>query len=226
MPYYAVVNGHNKGIYNNWPDCKDQVHGYRSAIFRKFHTLLEAQQYCSEYFEVEGYNASDSDVSVDYGSRIIIYTDGATLRNGSDNASSGVGIYYGDNDDRNSSIVLPRYINGIRTTNQRAELLAIKHALKQIGDNSYIREYTIRTDSLYAINCITVWVKKWERNGYTNVNNEPVHNQDLIKECVSLLKDLEDDVKFEHVRGHQGEKGNEEADRLAKEAARFAAFLQ
>lgn len=222
MPYYAVINGRSHGIYDNWAECTFQVQGYPNAVYEKFYTLYEAEQYYSKHFPLD---ASDSDESVDYGSRVIIYADGSTLNNGSNDASSGIGIYYGENDPRNSSISLAKYINDIPTTSQRAELMAIKIALNQILANWSLHVYTIRSDSLYAINCITKWQDTWETTGHTTTKNEPVQNRDLINDCLSLLEELENEVDFEHVKGHQGDKGNEEADRLAKRAARNAKEL-
>lgn len=196
----------------------DQVRGYPNAVFRKFYNRYEAEQYYSGYFDSDSYNSSsDSEYDIDH----TVYTDGATLRNGSHDASSGIGVYYGPYDSRNRSVPLSDYINGLPTTNQRAELLAIKDVLIEIDNSSNFDTYLILSDSLYAINCITKWLQKWERNGYLNVKNEPVHNRDIIEECVQLYNQIENKVFLEHVRGHQGNEGNEEADRLAKQACYY-----
>lgn len=222
MPYYAVVNGRTNGIYDNWPECIEEVRGYSKAVFRKFTTLKEAENYFLKYLDLEC-NLSDPEFDPKY----VIYTDGSTLQNGKKGAASGYGVYFGPDDIRNCSVPLPKVVRGIQSTNQRAELFAVMHAMKQINKAWDLRQtkmrFTIRTDSKYVINCITNWLKKWEINGYKNLKGSPVHNQDLIKDCISLRRHLAMDdklVRFEHVRAHNGEEGNIEADKLARKAAK------
>ena len=43
--YYAVKMGRNPGIYLNWEDCKKQVHGFPGALFKKWKTREEAENY-------------------------------------------------------------------------------------------------------------------------------------------------------------------------------------
>ncbi|XP_061168110.1 ribonuclease H1-like isoform X1 [Saccostrea echinata] len=45
MPFYAVRQGRNAGIYNDWDSCKEQVHGYSGARYKKFSTAAEAQAF-------------------------------------------------------------------------------------------------------------------------------------------------------------------------------------
>ncbi|KAL0112782.1 hypothetical protein PUN28_012211 [Cardiocondyla obscurior] len=48
MPYYAVANGRDPGVYDTWDECKSQVHQYSGAIYKKFGTMSEAQNFISE----------------------------------------------------------------------------------------------------------------------------------------------------------------------------------
>ncbi|QLL32620.1 hypothetical protein HG536_0D01420 [Torulaspora globosa] len=43
--FYAVQNGRQQGVYNNWDDCKEQVTGYSGARYKKFDTYAEAQAF-------------------------------------------------------------------------------------------------------------------------------------------------------------------------------------
>jgi ribonuclease H-related protein len=40
--YYAVARGKVPGVYLNWHDCKEQVHGVSDSRYKKFNTLEEA----------------------------------------------------------------------------------------------------------------------------------------------------------------------------------------
>ncbi len=43
--FYAVKQGRKTGLFTTWDDCKAQVQGYSGAIYKSFPTLQEAQQY-------------------------------------------------------------------------------------------------------------------------------------------------------------------------------------
>lgn len=111
-------------------------------------------------------------------------------------------------------------LKGNRQTNQRAELTAITRALDIAPRH---RDVTIYTDSKYAIDCVTVWFVKWQRNKWMTADHKPVENKDLIQ---SILKKIEErtqlNVKtlFEWVKGHNRDPGNEAADRLALNGAK------
>ncbi|XP_038209385.1 ribonuclease H1 [Zerene cesonia] len=45
MPFYAVAKGRTSGIYMNWGDCEAQVKGFPGARYKKFNTVIEAQDF-------------------------------------------------------------------------------------------------------------------------------------------------------------------------------------
>lgn len=147
---------------------------------------------------------------------LIIYTDGSSLRNGAAGARAGVGVYFGPGDSKNLSEAL----SGTRQTNQRAELTAILRALEIAPRH---RDITIYTDSRYSIDCVTNWFKNWKRNGWLTANRKPVENRDLVQEVRAKMEEREGlgrGTYFVWVKGHSGDRGNVEADRLAVEGAR------
>ncbi|KAI1953975.1 hypothetical protein LOZ57_000317 [Ophidiomyces ophidiicola] len=147
-----------------------------------------------------------------------IYTDGSALGNGKSVAKAGVGVYFGPGDERNVSEPL----KGSRQTNQRAELTAISRALDIAPRH---RDVTIFTDSKYAIDCVTVWCLKWQRNKWMTKDNKPVENKDLIQAIIAKIEErtlLRVKTLFEWVKGHNKDAGNEAADRLAVRGARTA----
>jgi len=134
-----------------------------------------------------------------------IFTDGACLGNGKDNASAGVGVWFGENDARNISEKLKG-----NQTNQRAELMAIIRALEATDPSA---DVIIKSDSAYAIKCVTEWLPGWRSS---NFKNGKVVNMDLILRLDEIVKAREGAVLFEEVDAHSGIYGNESADKLAK----------
>ena len=45
MVYYAVSNGKSIGIFTNWNDCKESVNCYPNALYKKFDTKQEAEDF-------------------------------------------------------------------------------------------------------------------------------------------------------------------------------------
>ena len=149
-----------------------------------------------------------------------MYTDGSSRGNGQTGARAGYGVYYGDNDSRNTSAPL----SGSVQTNQRAELTAINHALRNANNasSSADRNIHIHTDSQYSKKSLTEWGDKWDNNGYRNSAGQPVANQDLVKEGRQLMQDLSDkggSCEISYVKAHDSSHGNNMADKLANEGA-------
>lgn len=149
-------------------------------------------------------------------SRILsIYTDGSSLANGTAGARAGVGVYFGPCDSKNVSEPLA----GARQTNQRAELTAILRALELAPRHL---DVAIHTDSRYSIDCVTTWYKGWKRNGWLTANKKPVENRDLVQDVRAKIEERQGlgcQTYFVWVKGHSGDRGNSEADRLAVQGA-------
>ncbi|WP_300768060.1 ribonuclease H [uncultured Bifidobacterium sp.] len=98
-------------------------------------------------------------------------------------------------------------------TNQIGELCAVLEALRAHPGNEPL---IIETDSQYAINCSTTWVKGWKRNGWRNKQGKPVKNDALIKAIDAEISRRPGTVRFTWVKGHAGNAGNEMVDDLAR----------
>ena len=98
-------------------------------------------------------------------------------------------------------------------TNQIGELCAVLQALRT---HPGPQPLTIETDSQYAINCSTTWVKGWKKNGWRNAQKKPVKNAELIKAIDAEIAKRPGPVKFVWVKGHAGNAGNELVDELAR----------
>lgn len=45
MPFYAVARGRTPGIFQTWADCESQVKGFSGARYKKFDSVVEAQNF-------------------------------------------------------------------------------------------------------------------------------------------------------------------------------------
>ena len=133
---------------------------------------------------------------------VIIYTDGA-CRGNPGPGGWGALIQYGE-------FKKEIYGGDLSTTNNRMELTATIKALKEIKEPC---EITLFTDSKYVIQGIEGWIHNWKIKGWKGANKKPVKNMKLWKE----LDELRDqhNIKWEWVKGHSGDPGNETADMLA-----------
>ena len=106
-------------------------------------------------------------------------------------------------------------INGSEqnTTNNRMELTAVIKALELFEKSIEIEIYT---DSKYVMQGITEWIKNWKNNQWKTSQKKDVKNKDLW-----VLLDQASEkhiIKWNWVKGHAGNYGNEIADKLATQA--------
>ncbi|QQO10673.1 ribonuclease HI [Breznakiella homolactica] len=105
------------------------------------------------------------------------------------------------------------------TTNNRMELTAAVEALRALRDIPGLRPetLTVYTDSQYVQKGITTWVHSWKRNGWRTASKDPVKNRDLWMTLDELNSAFS--PRWQWVRGHAGNKYNEQCDRMATGAA-------
>ena len=96
------------------------------------------------------------------------------------------------------------------TTNNRMELTAAIEALNALKRPSTV---ALHTDSKYVMHGITEWMHNWKQRGWKTANKKPVKNQDLWMALDEAI--ARHDITWKWVKGHDGDPGNEEADRLA-----------
>lgn len=151
--------------------------------------------------------------------RIVVATDGSCLKNpgpGGWAAAVVIGDRWADAE---------RWVAGSErhTTNNAMELTAIAATLHAFRDHP--GELVIVTDSRYAIDALTKWVKGWKRRGWRTGKNEPVKNQEEIQLADALLEHRRragHGTSFRWVRGHAGHEANEFVDDRARRAATAA----
>jgi len=165
---------------------------------------------------------------------VVVYTDGACTNNGSKHAEGGIGVFFGDGDPRNVSRRIRPSAEVPGITNQSMELVACKTAvlrwLQQRRDDTTTADVLcVRTDSEYVVKSMTVWAKRWEKDGWKGRNGRPVSNLGLMRDLYAMRK--RHGVRFEHVPAHRAAPprdsdaypswyGNMKADELARGGAR------
>jgi ribonuclease HI len=135
---------------------------------------------------------------------VTAYTDGACFNNSKLNAQCGSGVYFGPNDTRNVAF----HPLGNSQSNQAGEIIAIMRAASAVPRFIPLK---IISDLLYAINGLTKHLSLWEDRGWIGIKN--TH---LFRATAGLLKQRTATTSFQWTKGHARDRGNKEADRLAK----------
>ena len=105
------------------------------------------------------------------------------------------------------------------TTNNRMELEAVLASLRFLFEaKQHDNLIIIHSDSQYFKKGFESWMYGWQARGWVTAARQPVANQDQWQELLEL-QSIFTDIKVVYVRGHVGTPGNEQADKLATEAA-------
>lgn len=135
---------------------------------------------------------------------IQIYTDGGCKPNP---GAGGFGVVVLDGPD------VKEYVGGFRrTTNNRMEIYAAIYALEMLGGKPC--RALLHSDSEYLVRPIEEgWAKRWKANGWWRNKSAKADNADLWERLLGLL-DIHQ-IKFNWVKGHDGNAWNERCDQLA-----------
>ncbi|KAJ0125090.1 ribonuclease h [Diaporthe amygdali] len=248
--FYAVAIGNKPGVYTEWSDAQAAYVGVKAPKYKKFETREAAEEWIQsiqlsvgpapeERFDFDDEDEDEEDeagvapaakrtkmssdeIAVAISGETVedlleIYTDGSTLSNGQTGAVAGVGVFFGDGDPRNIS----ERLSGTPQTNQRAELTAILRALETVPVDQGVM---IWSDSMYAINCVTEWFVKWEKNGWKTHKGQ-VQNRDLVEAVLVKIRERErhgTTTLIKWIKGHESSAGNISADKLAVGGANLA----
>ena len=139
-----------------------------------------------------------------------MYTDGACLKNP---GGAGGWAFAGDGG-------LTGAGGEAETTNNRREMRAVIEALRATPGGHTVILYS---DSQYVVKGASSWLVAWKRKGWRTRDGSPVKNDDLWREIDRLQS--ERTVRFQWVRGHNGNPMNELCDRMANAAAHRAAVV-
>ncbi|HWI52602.1 MAG TPA: ribonuclease HI [Symbiobacteriaceae bacterium] len=137
---------------------------------------------------------------------VTIYTDGACSGNPGPGGWGAI-LMYGEH---------KREISGYeaKTTNNRMEISAAVEALRTLKAPCQVKLYS---DSAYLVNAfLQNWLGNWQRNGWVNSKKDPVENQDLWRELLSVARPHR--VEWIKVKGHSDNPYNNRCDELARAA--------
>ncbi len=151
--------------------------------------------------------------------KVMIYTDGAAR--GNPDGPGGYGAVISFTDSKGETHEKELSAGYKKTTNNRMELMAAIVALETLNRPCEVELYS---DSKYLTDAFNQnWIGGWIKRGWKKSNKEAVKNVDLWER---LLKAAEPHkIKWNWVKGHDGNVYNERCDRLATSAADNNAVL-
>lgn len=139
---------------------------------------------------------------------MIIYTDGSCSHNP---GRGGYGVVVLDDNENLVQTVSRPSID--LTTNNREELKAILYVMKNYGQRQPIP--IVYSDSAYAVQTLNDWMFRWAKNNWKRPKNQTPENLDIIREYYNFYQQGYR-IILNHIKGHNGHKWNEMADKLAK----------
>lgn len=194
--FYAVRNGYHTGIYNTWEECRKEVSGYSGAEYKSFQSLKDAEKYL-------GINSQISlfDENIPQKNTAVAYVDGS-YNIKTKIFGCGVVIFYDGKDTTFSKSFSDPEMAVMR--NVAGEIEGAKLAMQYCLDNN-IEEI----DIYYDYEGIEKWCSgAWKTNKQGTIAYKQFYNKAIKNVKVNFIK----------VKGHSGDKYNDMADRLAKDA--------
>lgn len=191
--FYAVKKGKKTGVFLTWDECKEQVTGFKGAVYKSFKTLPEAEAFLEESeAEIENVEKVDG---------VYAYIDGSFDRT---SGIYGSGVVIVDGDEKYEYKHAGNREDYAQLHNVAGELEAAKFVMWYAVDKK-IKEITL----FYDYQGIEAWaVGDWQANlPYT---------QDYVKFYNKVKTAVK--VNFVKVKAHTGIELNEVVDKLAKEA--------
>lgn len=191
--FYAVKKGKKTGIFSTWDECKEQVTGFKGAVYKSFKTLSEAEAFLERNEEkIENIEEVDG---------VYAYIDGSFDRV---SGVYGSGVVIVDGDKKHEYKHAGNREDYAQLHNVAGELEAAKFVMWYAVDKK-IREITL----FYDYQGIEAWATgSWEAN--------LTYTQDYVKFYNKVKERVK--VNFVKVKAHTGVELNELVDKLAKEA--------
>lgn len=205
--YYAVKQGKVPGVYLSWEECKAQVHGYSGAVYKSFPTEEAARAFVTssdrKVLDSEGFVAEYMEQKEDLQKveHITAYVDGS-YHSGTGEFSYGVVILQNGSEHCFCEKMDDPELSGMR--NVAGEIKGAEAAMRYAVEHG-CTQITIYHD----YEGIARWCTgDWKANKSGTKAYKAYYD--------SISGQIQ--VTFQKVKGHSGDKYNDMADRLAKQA--------
>lgn len=190
--FYAVKIGKTPGVYETWAECQNQINGFSGAVYKGFATKQEALAFVGE--------DNEKQVNLEK-TQAIAYVDGS-YDSATNSFSYGMVLFYDGQE-----MQFSRKYND----NDLAEMNNVAGEIK--GAEAAI-QYCLD----YDISSVTIYhdyegIAKWCNGDWKAKKAGTIAYANFYKEASSKVH-----IQFVKVKGHSGDKYNELADKLAKEA--------
>lgn len=196
--FYAVKVGKTPGIYETWTDCQIQINGYSGAVYKGFATREEAAAFINGESDILKTTVKTEEIEE---TQAVAYVDGSydTTTNA---FSYGMVLFYNGQEFHSSQ----KY-----TDTELAQMHNVAGEIK--GSEAAIR-YCLE----HNIESITIYhdyegIAKWCNGEWQARKEGTIAYANFYKEASAKVR-----IQFVKVKGHSGDKYNDLADKLAKEA--------
>ena len=227
--YYAVKVGMTTGIFNTWEECKASVDGYPGALYKSFKNLSDAYAYMGwsgqqlTLFDavendaqttvdstssddvfvtpLQNETAPDTDIPFSSSTKAVAYVDGS-YNVATNEFGYGVVMFH-----RGHQIHLSDSFND-------EEMAAMRNVAGEIYGSMAAMEYAIKN----GIHSLTIYydymgISKWCTGEWKTNKKGTILYKKYYEQAKKKVN-----ITFEKVKGHSGDKYNDLADSLAKEA--------